>query len=98
MRLKNALESLISGDDKYNVIAANRVTCVTLINQSNAVVRVGMNNETPYTTLAIGQPIAYDAGLNSIWGDCFIKVDFGGATVKQVIVLLTKDLGEITLP
>jgi len=45
--------------------------------------------------LLVGQTIAYHAGENSFWGDTFIKVNFGLATVKEVAVLFTQDLGEV---
>ncbi|MFN7405180.1 MAG: hypothetical protein ACK5SL_01420 [Cyclobacteriaceae bacterium] len=95
MRLKAPNETLISSDERVNISAKSRISSVTFINQSNATVKIGFGNDSPVVQLLVGQTIAYHAGENSFWGDTFIKVNFGSATVKEVAVLFTQDLGEV---
>lgn len=94
MRIKTTNEATFDSD-RFSFAAKSRITNFTIINQCNGLVKIGMNTETPYLELGIGQSIAYDAGENSIWGDGFLKINYLASTTKQIIVLQTIDLGEL---
>lgn len=94
MRIKTIIDGL-SSSDTISLKARTKVTNITLVNQSDATVLVGMNTDNPVIQLAVGQSIGFDAGENSIWGDGEIKINYQTATQKQIVFIQTIDLGEI---